>query len=129
MPSPNTEQGPPVAQFLLSVPLRGCIVQCVVRGGTLGHGHMVKVSFLSQAREVASKRPGKDPVTLPPSKRVRALPPAQAEGSPMGADGGQVSSPRDRGSRPEGAGQGATVTTCVPTGCPTPGTPALPAVS
>lgn len=90
---------------------------------------MVKVPFLPQARKVASKRSGNDPVTLPPSKRVRALPPAQAEGSPMGADGGQVSSPRGRGSRPEGAAQGVTVTTCAPTGCATPGTPALPAVS
>lgn len=75
----------------------------------MGHGHMVKVPFLPQARKVASKRPGNDPVSLPLSKRVCAFPPAQTESSPVDADDGQVKLPRwrgkeepARGSRPGG---------------------------
>lgn len=90
---------------------------------------MVKVAFLSQARKAASKRSGSDPVSLPPSKRVCAFPSAQTEASPVDADVGQVSSPGYGASMPEGAGQGAAVTTSASTGCPAPGAPALSAVS
>ncbi|XP_076779332.1 leucine-rich repeat and WD repeat-containing protein 1 isoform X1 [Arvicanthis niloticus] len=43
-----------------------------------------------RARKVASKRPGNDPVQLPPSKKVCPFPPAQTEGSPVDAIGDQA---------------------------------------
>lgn len=61
--------------------------------GRQSHGHQLSAPPpLIQARPVASKRPDDVSLSLSPSKRVRASPPAQAEGRPAGSGGSQVSS-------------------------------------